>query len=457
MKNERTPPLPPLPDEDDGIKTRPLKARLPVGSVRRLGRVSLRVCDGSDRGLEASFDLEEKQSVKGGRDAVNDFVLHDDHISSSHFELVRTSRGVLLRDLGITNGVYLSGHRIREAWIEPGETFSAGQTPIQLVAAENVDVPLAPTNQFEDLRGQSPTMRAMFARLERIAQHKSPRVLIIGETGTGKELIARALHTRSARGNGPFVARDCATIPRELAESILFGHKRGAFTNAHADTRGVFEEAGGGTVFLDEIGELPLDLQSKLLRVLEQKQIVRVGEHHPRPIDVRFVCATHRDLQGMVSEGKFREDLWHRINGFPIAVPPLRERDGDILLLAEGFLAAMIKEEGVSRRLREDTCRALELHRWPGNVRELRSVIERAYWMAEDEWITPQDLDLIADDRPAAANEWFLQPHQAAIEAFERAYFSELLVRFPTKVQAAKAASLTPEGLRLALKRLGLR
>ncbi len=440
------------------LPTRPIVSRAAPRSVRRLGRLSLRVCEGPDRGQEISVDLEEQLSVKGGRSAGNDLILKDDHISNSHFELVRTSRGILLRDLGSLNGIYVSGHRIREAWIEPGVIFRAGQTHIQLVAVEAVEVPLAPTDEFEGLLGRSPAMRAMFARLGRIAQHKNPRVLITGETGAGKELVARALHRRSARSTGPYVARDCATIPRELAESILFGFRRGAFTGAVADTRGCFEEAHGGTLFLDEIGEMPLDLQAKLLRVLEQKEVVRVGEHHPREVDARVIFATHRDIQNMVSEGKFREDLWHRINGFPVAVPPLREREGDVQFLAAAFLAECVVESGTPRRLAEETCRALERHTWPGNVRELRSVIERAYWLAEDEVIVPDDLDLVADTRGRGrANEWFLQPHAAAVGEFERAYFTELLARFPTKVQAARAACLTPEGLRLALKRLGLR
>jgi transcriptional regulator with GAF, ATPase, and Fis domain len=447
-----------LDDEGDFPPTRPLKARALPRSLRRLGRVNLCVCEGPDRGREVSIDLEEKLSVKGGRGAVNDLILDDDHISNSHFELTRTSQGILLRDLGSLNGIYLGPHRIREAWIQPGAVFRAGQTEIQLVAAQAVDVPLAPTDRFEDLLGGSPIMRALFARLERIAQHKNPRVLIIGETGTGKELVARSLHRRSARADGPYVTRDCATIPRELAESILFGYRRGAFTGAAADTRGCFEEAHGGTLFLDEIGELPLELQAKLLRVLEQKEIVRVGEHHPRPVDVRVIFATHRDLQHMVNEGKFREDLWHRINAFPVVVPPLREREGDVRLLAQAFLADCIAESGIPRHLAEETRRALEQHSWPGNVRELRSVIERAYWLAEGDLITPGDLDLVADTRGRnGAHEWFLHPHALAVGEFERAYFSELLARFPSKVQAARAAGLTPEGLRLALKRLGLR
>lgn len=447
-----------LPVVDEAIATRPLKSYTSPGSLRRLGRVNLRVCEGPDRGQEFCVDLEEKLSVKGGRDAVNEVILSDERISNSHFELVRSEHGILLRDLGSKNGVYVSGHRIREVWIEPGTTFSAGQTHIQLVAAEAVELPLAPLGQFEELLGQSVAMRAMFARLGRIAQHKNPRVLIVGETGTGKELVAHALHRRSTRGGGPFITRDCATIPRELAESTLFGHRRGAFTNAVADTRGCFEAANGGTLFLDEIGELPLELQAKLLRVLEDRKVIRVGENHARDLDVQVLFATHRDLKSMVSEGKFRQDLWHRIDGFPIAVPPLRDREGDILLLAKTFLERFCEAEGTIRRLREDTYRALEAHAWPGNVRELRTVIERAYWMAEGEMIGPMDLDLIAEERVHGdAKELFLQPLATAVEEFERAYFSQLLVRFPTKIQAARAAGLTYEGLRLALKRLNLR
>jgi pSer/pThr/pTyr-binding forkhead associated (FHA) protein len=254
------------------------------GSYRRPGRVILRVADGPDRGKQVQLEHPDVRGIRGGRSEVNELVLNDEHVSGTHFELELSTRGVLLRDLDSMNGVQVGGLRIREAWIEPNTTFRAGQSVIQLVAADEVEVTLAQTDRFEELVGQSPIMRELFAVLGRLASKGDTlRVMIGGETGTGKELVARGLHHRSPRRKGPFIVRDCASIPRELAESTLFGHCKGAFTGATTDRLGCFEEASGGTLFLDEIGELPLDLQAKLLRVLEEQAGDPGRRAHPAP------------------------------------------------------------------------------------------------------------------------------------------------------------------------------
>ena len=233
----------------------------------------------------------------------------------------------------------------------------------------------------------SPKMKELHAMIDRVAPSQLP-VLIFGETGSGKELIARALHARGSRGDGPLRSINCGAIPATLLESVLFGHEKGAFTGAETARAGVFEEARGGTVFLDEVGELSPAAQAALLRVLEAKTITRVGAVDERPVDVRIVAATHRDLQRMAGEGTFREDLYFRLNGVALSVPPLRERPEEILPLAERFLA----EAAPGMTLGPDARRRLMDHAWPGNVRELRNAIERAAVLSRSDVVELEDL-----------------------------------------------------------------
>lgn len=239
------------------------------------------------------------------------------------------------------------------------------------------------TNIDSEIIGQSPVWRQIMKQIEMVAPTDAT-VLILGETGTGKELIARELHQRGRRKDKPLVRVNCASIPKELYESEFFGHARGAFTSAVRDRVGRFEAAAGGTLFLDEIGEIPLDLQSKLLRVLQEKCYERVGEDKTRRSDVRIVAATNRDLKKEVAAGRFREDLYYRLNVFPIKVAPLRERKEDVPLLAGHFLELAVKELGCVRpRLTRAGTETLQNYDWPGNVRELRNVIERAAIFAQ--------------------------------------------------------------------------
>ncbi len=239
--------------------------------------------------------------------------------------------------------------------------------------------------------GRSAAINDVVRLVEKVAKSDAT-VLILGESGTGKELLARAIHDVSARAARPFVAVNCAAIPGSLMEAELFGHARGAFTGAAAQRAGLFEEANGGTLFLDEIGEMRRALQAKLTRALEARAVRRVGESHERPVDVRVVAATHRDLPSLVAQGAFREDLFYRLNTCVVRVPALRERIEDLPLLVEHFLAQRTTSSGVAYRVGADAMAALTAHRWPGNVRELRSAIERAALVAENGVIARDDL-----------------------------------------------------------------
>jgi two-component system, NtrC family, response regulator AtoC len=246
--------------------------------------------------------------------------------------------------------------------------------------------------QFESILAKSDSMQKIFRTISKIADYKTT-VLISGESGVGKELVARAIHTRSSRKQGPFVAINCGAIPENLLESELFGHRRGAFTDASADKRGLFEEATSGSLFLDEIGELPLSLQVKLLRVLQDETIRRLGDTKDIKVDVRIMAATHRDLTEEVKEGRFREDLFYRLNVLPLLVPPLRQRREDIALLIEHFLARNNIKLGTKLRGVDSAAHRLLLeYAWPGNVRELENTIERAMVLADGDIIGIQDL-----------------------------------------------------------------
>jgi two-component system response regulator AtoC len=247
-------------------------------------------------------------------------------------------------------------------------------------------------HKFEDILAKSPNMQAIFRTIAKIAEYKTT-VLVTGESGSGKELVARAIHRRSSRRGGPFVPINCGAIPENLLESELFGHKKGAFTDAISDRRGLFEEADGGTLFLDEIGELPLGLQVKLLRVLEDEKIRRLGEARDIQVDVRIITATHRDLTAETKAGRFREDLFYRLNVLPIHVPPLRERREDIPLLIEHFITRNNTRLGTNIRGMDSECRRLLYeYSWPGNVRELENTIERAMVLAEGDQLVAADL-----------------------------------------------------------------
>jgi transcriptional regulator with GAF, ATPase, and Fis domain len=366
----------------------------------------------------------------------------DPLVSRLHAAFDLRDDGVWVRDLGSRNGTYLNGIRVGMARLPDDADVTVGNTTIVFrVAGAPVTVDLWPVSQFGPLLGRSQIMRELFTRLARYAASDSP-VLVQGETGTGKELVAYALHQASSRAARPFVIVDCAGLPETLLESELFGHVRGAFTGAITSRRGAFEEAEGGTVFLDEIGELPLAMQPKLLRVLESRAVRRIGESTYRPVDVRFILATHRDLQSMVAAGAFREDLYFRLAVLPVTVPPLRARVDDLPLLVDHF--AKGRPLNASR---EELSQALAARPWLGNVRELRNFVDRAVTVGAKEAIAlaqphasvpspaPTGLPAVPCDRP------FKEAREAWIDHFDREYVRQLLERHSRDVAAAAAAA----------------
>ena len=276
---------------------------------------------------------------------------------------------------------------------------------------------------FGRIVGESPALKGMLARIEAVADTPAS-VLIIGETGTGKELVAHAIHARSGRAEGPLVKVNCASIPDELFESEFFGHVKGAFTGAHRDRVGRFELADGGTIFLDEVGEIPLALQGKLLRILQEKEFERVGEEISRTVDVRVIAATNKDLEKAVEAGEFREDLYYRLSVFPVDVPPLRRRGDDVIMLAVHFLEQVCREFGRDIPvLTQGQVDAMRSYDWPGNIRELKNVIERAVILSSGETLR-LDLPTMsahadtpgADDEPLAASPAFLTEEEMKAE-----------------------------------------
>jgi DNA-binding NtrC family response regulator len=325
-----------------------------------------------ERGRERVLSLDGA-ALSVGTAASNDVALDDPFVSAHHLRLDRRDGRWRVRDLGSTNGTRLAGLRVTEADLPAGAALLLGDVELVLETGA-VGAPPAPA--FEGMISREPSMRHVFDLIERVAPAEVA-VTILGETGTGKELVARALHRLSPRRDAPFIPVNCSAIAASLIESELFGHERGAFSGADRLRKGAFEEAHGGTVFLDEIGELPLELQPKLLRTLEQGEVKRVGASRPLTVDVRILAATHRDLRAQVRAGKFREDLFYRLCVVPITLPPLRARRGDIGGLANHFLA-QASPRGLPLRFSAEALARLEAHDWPGNVRQLRNAVHRA-------------------------------------------------------------------------------
>jgi DNA-binding NtrC family response regulator len=311
---------------------------------------------------------DEPLSLGGADD--NAIALSDRAVSRYHCRIEPSSRGVSVRDLGSTNGTWVDGLRVRRHELRPGAVLRVGRTEFRLVARSSSG------KSSSELVVESSAMLSVMAEVDRFADLPWP-VLIRGETGVGKELVARALHDRASRRKGPFVPINGGGLPRELIESELFGHERGAFTGAVQTHRGAFEQAHGGTLFLDEVAELPPDLQTRLLRILETWQVRRVGSESSRRVDVRLVCATHKDLRSMVHEGRFRSDLYYRIHRLVLDVPSLRARSDDIAPLAAHFIRLMQPELG-ERHIDTQALKRLHEYPWPGNVRELRNLLELA-------------------------------------------------------------------------------
>lgn len=396
-----------------------LSGRLVVRSLR------VEVVEGVDEGrsVEAKED-----SVTIGTSASNDLVMTDKTVSRFHVQLVAQKGGVCLRDLGSRNGTWLGRVSLNAATLPTPIDLTLGRSRIRILdgADRSVDTHRSPA--VAGLLGADPRMRRIMATLERVAPTQVP-VLVTGESGTGKELVARAVHQLSDRKNAPFVVVDCGALTPTLVASALFGHERGAFTGAERRHIGAFERAHGGTVFLDEIGELPKDLQPQLLGVLERKRFLRLGGTAETEIDVRVVSATNRDLRAEVNVGTFREDLYYRLAVVNVEVPPLRERLGDLPLLLEHFLREAGSDAPLSSLFPEETIRRLAQHAWPGNVRELRNHVEAAVAMGEVPMPTPSTLPPPdAFTFPDALTSLrYVEARSLVLDAFERRYLSRLL------------------------------
>jgi len=353
---------------------------LPVALVGLPVRtLSVEVLEGPDAGARLC-DVSDVLSV--GTAEGNALRLTDPTVSRFHLELSRRGDRVLVRDPGSTNGTTVGTVTVREGAVAPGTVLQLGRTQLKVGEGRPGSVELLEGEVLGPLRGRAPAMRTLLAKIDRAARSESA-VLLIGESGTGKELIAQALHQRSARAHEPFVTVDCASHTPGLVASELFGHERGAFTGADRRHLGAFERAQGGTVFLDELGELPPALQATLLGVLERRRFRRVGGSEELEADLRVVAATHRDLKAEVNAGTFRLDLYYRLAVVRLEVPPLRARLDDLELLIEHFLRQAGDERPVSAVFSTADLEALRAHTWPGNVRELRNLVESTLAMGE--------------------------------------------------------------------------
>jgi transcriptional regulator with PAS, ATPase and Fis domain len=353
----------------------------------------------------------------------------------------------------------VAGARIFDAAFETPIEFSLGETTIAVTPlAETEDRERTRAERFGDLRGASGKMRQLFAELERFAPTQLS-VLIEGETGAGKDVVAESIHRASSRAEGPYVVFDCSAVAPTLIESELFGHERGAFTGAVGTRAGVFEEADGGTLFLDEIGELPKDLQPKLLRALEKREVKRLGGRAAIPVDVRIVAATNRNLLSEVQRGGFRQDLYYRIAAANVSVPPLRERVEDIPMLVEHFLALEAPKLSV-RSIPQHVWEMFSAHRWPGNVRELRNAVQRLV-------VAPELSLAISDVAPpescaeTQAEGTRLEPlrvaRRVAADAFERDYLRMLFERSEGNVtRAAAVAEVSRQMIQKLMRKHGL-
>ncbi|HUH02053.1 MAG TPA: sigma 54-interacting transcriptional regulator, partial [Kofleriaceae bacterium] len=340
----------------------PARTRQLTRQQLQIDRFRIAVRSGPDSG---SACISSGVELTVGTGAGNDLRLTDPSVSQHHCVFVVCHGGVEIRDLGSTNGTYVNGIRVTAAFVPTAANIALGQTTLRFESIdEPISEPLSRDDAFGPVVGHSSAMRRLFAILERAAPSDTT-ILLEGETGTGKGILAEAIHGASRRAGGPFVVVDCAAIPAGLMESELFGHERGAFTGAREERIGLFEQATGGTVFLDEIGELPLELQPKLLRVLERRTVRRVGSTTQIPVDVRIIAATNRDLRREVNQGNVRSDLWYRLNTVRLLLPPLRERREDVPLLVAHFYRLLLGDERAcppAALVDEMTRRT-----WPGN------------------------------------------------------------------------------------------
>jgi DNA-binding NtrC family response regulator len=390
-------------------------------------------------GTALTLTEQDCSRILVGQSDACDVKLADPNASRRHacFEVVEL--GLRVTDLGSTNGTYVEGVRVGEAILTGGETVRVGSTVFRVESTREAGkAPIELANGFGRLVGQSPQMRRLYPLCRRLAASDVP-VVIEGETGTGKEVLAEALHEEGTRANGPFVVFDCTAVPPSLLESELFGHERGAFTGATATRRGVFEQADGGTLLIDEIGDLDLALQPKLLRAIERSEIRRVGGDRWIHVDVRIIAATRRDLDREIQAGRFRDDLFHRIAVCRIELPPLRDRKKDIPILVRHFYERANVDW---RGLRGDLLARWVDAPWLGNVRELRNAVARH--IALGDTYVPGAVE-VSETAPETFGRYLSMPFTEArdrvLEAFEEAYVEQMLARHDGDLARAAATS----------------
>jgi DNA-binding NtrC family response regulator len=381
-----------------------------------------------------------------GSHAGNEVQLADPTVSRFHCEVLVEGQRAFVKDLGSTNGTFVDQVRIKEAFLRNGSLLTIGNTTLRFELDEVVTaLAVSEQSRFGTLMGNSPAMRQAFMMLEKASKSEAT-VLIEGETGTGKSRAAQALHNEGARKDGAFLVVDCGALPPTLLEAELFGHEKGAFTGAASRRLGVFEEASGGTVFLDEIGELPLELQPRLLRVLEDRQVRRLGQNQWTTVDVRIVAATHRDLRASVNDGTFRSDLYFRLAVVRVTLPSLREHNNDIPEIARSVLYELgATERSHPSLFSPGFMNQLQSALWPGNVRELRNHLERCVVFETPE--VPSRSGSINGVQPVASKDLMtgslLEARKRAVDRFEKEYLTALLARHQGKVaQAAVEAEV---------------
>jgi DNA-binding NtrC family response regulator len=437
-------------------------------------------------GTVAEYIFDQPSVTLGAMDD-NDLVLDDDRVSRYHARIYLDGDDFLIEDLRSLTGTWVNRVRVRDAFLKSGCSIRLGNTNLRFsVLNEKVDIQPSQHEALSLLVGRSELMRRVMAVVEKVAP-TGATVVLEGETGTGKEVVARTLHQLSPRAAQPFIVFDCGAVQPNLIESELFGHEKGSFTGALAARQGLFEVAHGGTLFLDEIGELHADLQPKLLRALEQREVRRVGGNRPIKIDARVLAATNRDLEGEVREGRFREDLFYRLGVVRVRLPALRERREDIELLVRDMLRAGSFNRGPDGQARvkgisHDALQALFYYEWPGNVRELGNVVERACSFAEGDLLQLDDLpDHISGfgkvrarpkealpteplrptsaglTIPVVADQPFKEAKESVLTDFERHYLATVLQRHSGNLsQAARVAEVDRKHFRRLARKYNL-
>jgi DNA-binding NtrC family response regulator len=428
----------------------------------KVRKCKIAVSSGPDTGREI---ISDKERLRVGAHSSNDLVLSEDRTASRHhFEIQYTERGYLLIDLNSTNGTWLDGRRVERAYLSQGSQVRAGQSVVTFAPIDE-EVTVEPDRDGElcGMVGASVKMRQIFGLIRKIAP-MDVSVVIQGETGTGKELVARAVHELSARKRGPMVVLDCGAIPPNLIESELFGHEKGSFTGAVSSRPGAFERANGGTIFLDELGELRTDLQPKLLRVLENREVRRVGGNDVQNVDVRVIAATNRDLVKEIQTGAFREDLYFRLSVITIQLPPLRQRREDIPYIIRRALADPEVMQRHGRKVFSPAAMSMLMaYSWPGNIRELMNVISHVLTFSEHEEVDVAQLPARVlgqqKEAPLPFNEHlsFKDAKEQLLESFEREYVSQVLKRCDGNIsRAARESGLHRKSIERLVKKYSL-